>query len=70
MKKLLTFAFTALLGVSLAFAQATGGSGDKSSETGKKRTTESGKKATKTKQGKDPKQHRRSSTGKKPEEAK
>lgn len=48
MKKLLTFAFTALLGASLAFAQYTGGSSGKS-ETGKKPA--SGKKVTKAHKG-------------------
>ena len=46
MKKLATFVFAILLGASLSFAQATGGSPGKSAETGK---TETGKKATKTK---------------------
>ncbi|MGZ7094726.1 MAG: hypothetical protein ACXVJ2_17025 [Candidatus Angelobacter sp.] len=46
MKKLLTIAFTLLLGASLSFAQAGGGSGDK--EAGTKKTAESGKKATKS----------------------
>lgn len=50
MKKLLTIAFTLLLGASLSFAQATGGStdkgaGDKGTTTTK---TASGKKATKS----------------------
>jgi len=46
MKKLLTIAFTLLLGASLSFAQATGGSTDKPAEGGKKTTsTKSGKKA-------------------------
>lgn len=42
MKKLLTIAFTLLLGASLSFAQATGGSTDKTAST----STASGKKAT------------------------
>ena len=42
MKKLLTIAFTLLLGASLSFAQATGGSTDKTPAT----STASGKKAT------------------------
>jgi len=45
MKKLLTIAFTLLLGATLSFAQATGGSTDKPAEGGKKTTTKSGKKA-------------------------
>jgi hypothetical protein len=45
MKKLFTFVITMLLGASLVFGQATGGSSDKE---GKKA---SGKKATKTKKG-------------------
>jgi hypothetical protein len=45
MKKLATFVFAILLGASLSFAQATGGSPGKSTETPKT----SGKKATKTK---------------------
>ncbi|MBZ5522186.1 MAG: hypothetical protein LAP21_08085 [Acidobacteriia bacterium] len=47
MKKLLTLAVTMLLAASLSFAQATGGSTDKTTKTGK--TAESGKKATKSK---------------------
>jgi hypothetical protein len=42
MKKLLTIAFTLLLGATLSFAQATGGSTDKPATT----STASGKKAT------------------------
>ncbi len=46
MKKLLTIAFTLLLGATLSFAQATGGSTDKPAEGGKKTTsTKSAKKA-------------------------
>jgi hypothetical protein len=49
MKKLLTIAFTLLLGATLSFAQAGGGStdkpADKTTETGKKGSTKSGKKA-------------------------
>ena len=51
MKKLFAFVLTMLLGATLTFAQATGGSTDKTA-TGKKATTASttsGKKATKTK---------------------
>ncbi|HEY2171365.1 MAG TPA: hypothetical protein VGJ30_17195 [Candidatus Angelobacter sp.] len=50
MKKLLTIAFTLLLGASLSFAQATGGSTDKGA--GDKTTTKSGKKTTHHKGGK------------------
>ena len=49
MKKLLTIAFTLLLGASLSFAQATGGSTDKAT-TDKSASTDTGKKA-KTKKG-------------------
>ncbi len=48
MKKLATFVFAMLLGASLSFAQATGGSTDKTTPPAK---TTSGKKATKTKKG-------------------
>jgi hypothetical protein len=45
MKKLLTIAFTLLLGASLSFAQTGGGSTDKPAEGGKKTSsTKSGKK--------------------------
>ena len=50
MKKLLMIAFTLLLGASLSFAQATGGSTDKPA--GDKTTTKSGKKTTHHKGGK------------------
>jgi len=50
MKKLFAFVVTMLLGATLTFAQATGGSPGKSAE-GKGVETESGKKATKTKKG-------------------
>jgi hypothetical protein len=46
MKKLATFVFALLLGASLSFAQATGGSTDKTTPPAK---TTSGKKATKSK---------------------
>lgn len=53
MKKLLTIAFTLLLGATLSFAQATGGSTDKPAESGKKTTsTKSGKKSHTHKGGK------------------
>jgi hypothetical protein len=48
MKKVATFVFAILLGASLSFGQATGGSTGKPAEKGK---TETGKKATKTKKG-------------------
>jgi hypothetical protein len=48
MKKLFTVVFTMLLAGSLAFAQATGGTTD----AGKTKTAEPGKKATKSKKGK------------------
>ena len=51
MKKLLTIAFTLLLGASLSFAQATGGSTDKGAGD-KSATTKSGKKTTHHKGGK------------------
>jgi hypothetical protein len=51
MKKLLTIAFTLLLGATLSFAQATG-STDKTPPTKKASTTKSGKKATAHKGGK------------------
>ena len=44
MKKLLTIAFTLLLGATLSFAQAGGGSTDKPAD----KTTETGKKGTKS----------------------
>ena len=50
MKKLLTIAFTLLLGASLSFAQATGGSTDKPA--GDKTTTKSSKKTAHHKGGK------------------
>ena len=48
MKKLLTSAFALLLGASLSFAQASGGSTSGSTD----KTADSGKKATKSKSGK------------------
>ncbi len=51
MKKLLTIAFTLLLGASLSFAQATGGSTDKGAGD-KGPTTKAGKKTTHHKGGK------------------
>ena len=45
MKKLLAIAFTLMLGASLSFAQATGGSTDKPAEGKKTTSTKSGKKA-------------------------
>lgn len=51
MKKLLTIAFTLLLGACLSFAQATGGSTDKPAGD-KTTTTKSGKKSTHHKGGK------------------
>jgi hypothetical protein len=50
MKKLLTIAFTLLLGATLSFAQATGGSTDKPA--GDKTTTKSSKKTAHHKGGK------------------
>ena len=46
MKKLLTIAFTLLLGASLSFAQATGGSTDKGAGDKGTTTTKAGKKTT------------------------
>jgi hypothetical protein len=51
MKKLFTFVCALLLGASLSFAQATGGSTDKAPKTTTTPKTASGKKATKTKKG-------------------
>ena len=52
MKKLVTIAFTLLLGATLSVAQATGGTTDKTPPTKKASTTKSGKKATAHKGGK------------------
>jgi uncharacterized protein YfiM (DUF2279 family) len=63
MKKLITIAFTLLLGASLSFAQATGGSTDKPAEGGKKTTsTKSGKKTAHHKGGKKSKKNSGGST--------
>jgi hypothetical protein len=43
MKKLLTFVMTMLLGASLSFAQATGGSTDKQAGTGRKKVSKTKK---------------------------
>jgi hypothetical protein len=62
MKKLITIAFTLLLGASLSFAQATGGSTDKTAST----PTASGKKGsskTKTKAHKGGKKSKKNSSG-------
>lgn len=50
MKKLFALVMTVLLGASLSFAQATGGSTDTKAPE-KAKTSESGKKASKTKKG-------------------
>lgn len=63
MKKLLTIAFTLLLGASLSFAQATGGSTDKGAgDKGTTTKTKSGKKSHSHKGGKKAKKGAESTT--------